>query len=400
MAAAQEWIVIRGMGSVSGLGGTRTEVLEAYAVQRKTFTKLSSLGAYTPVSPISASAEAALQAMLQAEPTYATLDRSVQLAILAARQAVAEAGWAAEHMETVGINLGSSRGATGLFEQYHAQFLANPLRRLSPASSPSTTLGNIASWVAYDLQAAGPQISHSVTCSTALQAFANGVAWLKAGLAKRFLVGGSEAPLTPFTVAQMKAIGIYSQLSAPDSPCRPFNKEGTNTFVLGEGAAVFALERMTAAELADLPQEKVVTVASVGLGYEQSPSKTGLSADGQHFQKAMRNALAQAFLSPEDVDAVVVHAPGTRAGDAAELAALETVFNGRLPAQYSNKTLLGHTLGASGGLSAELATLLLQERVIYTSLFSGTSYPTKYKNIIINAAGFGGNSASILLMLK
>jgi 3-oxoacyl-(acyl-carrier-protein) synthase len=77
-------------------------------------------------------------------------------------------------------------------------------------ASPTTTLGNISSWVAHDLQSSGPEISHSITCSTALHALLNGVAWLKAGMADKFLVGGTEAPLTDFTIAQMRALKIYS----------------------------------------------------------------------------------------------------------------------------------------------------------------------------------------------
>ncbi len=386
--------MVRGVGSVSGLGGSPEEVRASYASGRTAFSTLPSLGSDTPVSPLSPSAEALLQALLLQNPTYASLDRSVQLAILASRQAVAQAGWKMGEGDSVGINIGSSRGATGLYEQFHADFLQNPEKRLSPGVSPSTTLGNVASWVANDLQADGPLISHSVTCSTALQAFANGVAWLKAGMAKRFLVGGAEAPLTPFTLAQMKAIGIYSRFAAHDHPCRPLNLE-RNTFVLGEGAAVFALERMTQAQIENLHLANAIAVEAVGMGYERSPSKTGISADGQHFQRAMREALAQASLMPRDIDAIVLHAPGTKAGDAAEVQAIESIFGAASPAYFSNKNLIGHSLGASGALSTEMALYVLCQTNI-PSIFSSTLARAP-RRILINAAGFGGNAVSVLL---
>ena len=81
---------------------------------------------------------------------------------------------------------------------------------MTPLVSPTTTLGNISSWVAYDLGVKGATLSHSITCSTACTGL-NACAWLKGGMAKRFLVGGSEAPLTDFTVAQMRSLGIYSK---------------------------------------------------------------------------------------------------------------------------------------------------------------------------------------------
>ncbi|GAB2538861.1 beta-ketoacyl synthase N-terminal-like domain-containing protein [Rufibacter soli] len=401
MHAAQEkeWIVIRGWGSLSGLGSTPAEIKASYATGKTTFTTLPHLGLDIPVSPLSASGEAALQALVQEEPVYFSLDRSVLMAIVAARQAVAQAGWASSPDVPIGVNIGSSRGATGLFEQYHEEFLQNPEQRLSPSASPSTTLGNVASWVANDLNASGPVLSHSVTCSTALQAFANGVAWLRAGMAKRFLVGGTEAPLTPFTLAQMKAIGIYTKFAAHENPCRPLNPGGHNTFTLGEGAAVFALERMAEQEMKALPQDQFFTVAAVGMGFERSPSKTGISQDGQHFQKALRNALDQANLVPSQIDSIVVHAPGTRAGDPAELAAIHSVFGSELPTLYSNKLQIGHTLGASGGLSAAYFLDYLSHYPNSTSLVKNNFALDllHLNNTIISSAGFGGNASALLL---
>ncbi|AKQ45832.1 hypothetical protein TH63_09555 [Rufibacter radiotolerans] len=401
MHAAQEkeWIVIRGWGSLSGLGSTPAEIKASYATGRTTFTTLPHLGQGTPVSPLSASGETALQTLVQEEPVYSSLDRSVLMAILAARQAVAQAGWADSPDVPIGVNIGSSRGATGLFEQYHEEFLQNPGQRLSPSASPSTTLGNVASWVANDINASGPVLSHSVTCSTALQAFANGVAWLKAGMAKRFLVGGTEAPLTPFTLAQLKAIGIYTKFSAHENPCRPLNPEGHNTFTLGEGAAVFALERMTEKEMQALPQNQFFTVAAVGMGFERSPSKTGISSDGHHFQKALRDALKQAQLSPDQISYLILHAPGTRAGDAAELAAIRSVFGTELPNLYSNKSQIGHTLGASGGLSTAYFLDHLSHQPTSPSLLKNNflSNSLHLNNAIISSAGFGGNASSLLI---
>jgi 3-oxoacyl-[acyl-carrier-protein] synthase II len=394
----QEWIVVRGVGSLSGLGCTPEEVAGSYASGMPRFASFKG-NQNLAVSPVSTSSEQVLQALLQEKPKYASLDRSVLLSIAASRQAVQHAGWNTE-AHSIGINIGSSRGATGLFEQFHADFLNSPEARLSPLASPSTTLGNLASWVAQDLAVQGPIISHSVTCSTALQAVANGVAWLKAGMAKRFLVGGTEAPLTEFTLAQMRAIGIYSPFTANDQPCRPLNGQ-QNTFVLGEGAAVFALERMTAEEISQLPAHERIVVAGVGMGLEQTPSKTGVSKEGQHFQKSMQEAIQMAQLSPENINRIVLHAPGTKAGDSAEMAAVSAIFKGNSPLLYTNKNLIGHTLGASGALSFSLAMTLLQKRPVaqQLQLSSGSNNAHHPSAVVVNAAGFGGNSASVVLRL-
>ena len=266
---------------------------------------------------------------------------------------------------------------------------------VSPAASPVTTLGNISSWVANDIEASGPTMSHSVTCSTALQAIANGFAWLKANMAQKFLAGGAEAPLTPFTVAQMKAIGIYSSLEEKLFYCRPLNQERQNTFVLGEGAAVFALEKVKRK-----PEPGKVILEAIGFGFEKIKSKAGISAAGLNFQTAITQTLNQTN-SSEPIDLIIMHAPGTVAGDAAEYNALKTIFgDNAVPPITTNKFLIGHTLGASAALSIEYALHILQEQhylsLPYPTILQNKS-PGKIKRILISAAGFGGNAAAVLL---
>jgi 3-oxoacyl-[acyl-carrier-protein] synthase II len=270
------------------------------------------------------------------------------------------------------------------------------------AASPLTTLGNVASWVAYDAGSiGGASLSHSSTCSSAFQALGNATAWLRAGMATRFLAGGTEAPLTDFTLAQMQAIGIYSPFAAEEFPCRP-GAGKPSTFVLGEGAAVFALEKVSAASLLGQPHEPVAVLEGVGFGFEALGSKTGLSADGKHFQQAMQSALGQSGCALAEVDAVVLHSPGTPAGDAAERAALRAVFGEELPLLLSNKWLVGHTLGASAALSLDFALHVLETQQwpsapFATDLATTPTAARPLRRILVNAAGFGGNAASAIV---
>ena len=404
-----ELIVIRGRGRVSALGTVAAPATESPAVVSPFSTHAMGLA----VAALPATAEAAVADLRRSHPSYRQLDRTVLLALLAARQATAAAGWQANdsenpkneqqttHHETA-VSIGSSRGATGRLEQFHAEFLAEGL--VPAAASPLTTLGNVASWVAFDAGTTeGAALSHSSTCSSAFQALGNAVAWLRAGMATRFLAGGTEAPLTDFTLAQMRALGIYSPFAAADWPCRP----GTgrpSTFVLGEGAAVFALEKIGREKLLTEQQQEtkrpVLVLEGVGLAFEAIASKTGLSPNGQHFQQAIRQALRQANLAPADVDAVVLHSPGTPAGDAAERAALRAVFGETLPPLLSNKWLLGHTLGASAALSLDFALHILKTQQWPVAPFStdlATAPAQPLRRILVNAAGFGGNAASVIV---
>jgi len=406
-----ELIVIRGWGRVSALGTVAAPATESPAVDSPFSTHSTGL----PVAALPAKAEAAVAELRRSHPSYRQLDRTVLLALLAARQATAAAGWQVNdpphpnpknekqttHNE-IAVSIGSSRGATSRLEQFHAEFLAEGV--VSAAASPLTTLGNVASWVAFDAGTTdGAALSHSSTCSSAFQALGNAVAWLRAGMATRFLAGGTEAPLTDFTLAQMRALGIYSPFAAANWPCRP----GTgrpSTFVLGEGAAVFALEKIGREELLteqqQEPERPVFVLEGVGLAFEAIASKTGLSPDGQHFQQAIHQALRQAGLVPTNIDAIVLHSPGTPAGDAAERAALRAVFGETLPPLLSNKWLLGHTLGASAALSLDFALHILETQQWPVAPFTtdlATVHTQPLRRILVNAAGFGGNAASVVV---
>jgi 3-oxoacyl-(acyl-carrier-protein) synthase len=177
--------------------------------------------------------------------------------------------------------------------------------------------------------------------------------------------------------------------------------------VLGEGAAVFALEKISQQTLlkekAASASAPLFQLESVGFGFEAIPSKTGLSTDGQHFQTAMRQALRQANCPPDAVDALVLHSPGTPAGDAAERRAVEVIFGTEnAPQLVSNKWMVGHTLGASAALSLEFALQILTHQTwpappFNTYLDPATTRPIR--RVLVNAAGFGGNAASALVSL-
>lgn len=399
MSNREELILLRGRGRVSALGTDN----QLYTAATPGFTLRRQGPATLPVAALSNEVDDQLAALGQQHAAYRQLDRTVLLAILAARQASAQAGWTSHPEAALAVSIGSSRGATGRLERHHHEFLTTGTTAV--AASPLTTLGNVASWVAYDAgSTSGAALSHSSTCSSAFQALGNAVAWLRAGMAERFLAGGAEAPLTAFTLAQMQALGIYSPWEVTQFPCRP-GAGKPSTFVLGEGAAVFALEKVSRAALqAERAQQAAFQPAfrleSMGFGFEAIGSKTGLSTQGHHFQAAMQMALRQAGCVPAAVDAVVLHSPGTPAGDAAERQAMRAVFGDNLPDITSNKWLLGHTLGASAALSLDYACHILATQSWPAVPFATnlTSVPSRpIRRVLVNAAGFGGNAASALV---
>ena len=389
-------IVIRGMGSISPLGCSAEEVWQSYQSPSSCIGPRDFNGHPTPVAALDERAESRLEELRREKDPYQGLDRTVAMAMFASRQALARSGWSSRR--DIGINIGSSRGATSLFEGFHDFFIAHAHSRVPTLTSPLTTLGNLSSWVSQDLQSDGVAISHSVTCSTALQGLLNAIAWLQSGMASRFIVGGTEAPLTAFTVAQMKALRIYSDRVDEKYPSRPLaNDASRSSMVLGEGAAVFCVDRSTESSDKD-PSPPLAIVDSVGYANEKLSHNASVSEEGESLYHSMKMAL-DGLEETKTVDAILLHAPGTLQGDRSELSAVRKLFGERIPYLFSNKWKIGHTLGASGALSLELAILMLQHQKClpfpYPVLLNGD--PGGLGAIMVNASGFGGNAASVIL---
>ncbi len=381
----KEPISITALSSISSLGDGAEEVWNSYLNTNHCFSKVGIGKQHVWVSTLAEGVKNSIETLRYSDHKYKDLDDSVLFAIYTARKAIEKARWEAE--SNFGVNIGSSRGATSLFEKYHQEFLE--AGKSSTLTSPTTTLGNISSWVAHDVKSKGPEISHSITCSTALNGLLNAVAWIQSGLTNKFLVGGSEAPLTPFTIAQMQALKIYSR-EEDAHPCKAMDLEkNQNTMVLGEAAALACLEK-------GKKPDALALVAGIGYATEPLQHSVSISTDAQCFQDSMKMALKSAGMS--QVDAIVMHAPGTIKGDLTEYNAIKKVFGENLPFLTTNKWKVGHTFGASGLLSLELGVLMLQhQQYVPTPFFQNKKEQDKMEAVMVNAVGFGGNAVSILL---
>lgn len=375
---------ITGIGSVSALGNNREQIWENATSAEPLFVKRDFNGLAHWVSELDESSQALVAKLIAHRPKYKSLDNTVLFAIVAARAAFSQAGWTSS--DYFGVNLGSSRGATQLFEAHHQTYLNTQKTPL--LSSPTTTLGNISSWVAHDLQSTGPEISHSITCSTSLHALLNGAVWLQSEMADKFLVGGSEAPLTGFTMAQLEALKIYSKEDR--FACRALDlKKSKNAMVLAEAAIVAAIEKGIR------PNARAI-VQNIGFATELLENSTSISAEALCFQKSMQMAISN--VGAENIDAVVMHAPGTIKGDLTEFRAIEKTFEKKLPLLTSTKWKTGHSFGASGIMSVAIAVQMLErQRFIESPFYANPPWDRPLRYILVNAVGFGGNAVSVLL---
>lgn len=380
-------VSITSIGTISPLGKTSEEVWKNYISKDHFFNLQGSGDAASWVGSLSEELQKEVEKLRNENLKYRYLDNSVLYAILAGRATLENSNISGKD---IGINIGSSRGATGLFEKYHAEYIQTG--RSSTYSSPSTTLGNISSWVAQDLQLNGPEFSHSVTCSTGMHSILNAIAWIQSGMAHSFLAGGSEAPLTGFTLAQMKAMKIYAAENI-NYPCRSLDmNKSKNSMILSEGAGIVSLSSSE-------QSKSVAMIKGIGFANEKLKHGASLSKNGKCLQKSMKMAMSD--IDEKEIDAVVMHAPGTIGGDLAEVKAVKSVFQDKLPAITSNKWKTGHSFAASGILSLQMAVLMLQHQRFLPVPFSEFNQgPDKLENILVNSVGFGGNAVSILIGRK
>lgn len=219
-------------------------------------------------------------------------------------------------------------------------------------------------------------------------------------MADAFLVGGSEAPLTDFTIAQMMALKIYAQNEGehctalaeggPSYPCQALNlqKKG-NTMILGEGASVVCLER-------GVTNNAIAIIEGVGYATETLAHNTSISTNATCFQKSMNMAMGN--FDSSEIDAIVMHAPGTIKGDLSEVNAIKKIFGKNIPFLTTNKWKLGHTFAPSGMFNLEMAIMMLRyNQVIPVPYLETLPFNKEVKKIMVNAVGFGGNAVSIVI---
>lgn len=391
-------LIIRGLSTISPLGTSRDEVARLLDDPSPPAVPCGERHD-RPVFPLTSRGEELVRSVAL-EERFSRLDRVAHLAIAAVRGTLDAA--CGRHGEIGCVTIGSSRGATQSLERTISDFAADA-SKVPTETSPTTTAGNISSWVAQECiarrrgsgeGASIASIGTSMTCSSAFQSLLTAAAFVRSGMSSAAVFGGSEACLTPYTIAHLEALRIYSDGSTT-WPCRPCGSVSvaSNTVALGEAAGAAILMGDDGAEV-----DGDLELLGVGWAVEETPTATGLSADGRAFERSMRMALAGLPLG-YSVDTVVAHAPGSVKGDEAELSAISRLFSDGVMV-VSTKHLTGHTYGASGMVSLSLAQTLIKG-----GRWSGFPYESAAPGrreggsrvVLINTAGFGGNSVSIVV---
>ena len=285
------------------------------------------------------------------------IDRFAQFAVIAAREAVADAGvqWTPDLRESAAIVTGSCVGGQSTEDIGFQEIYKLNHNRVHPLTIPKTMANAGASHISMEFGITGPSFTLSTACSSSAHAIGQAFWMVRSGMTDLAITGGSEAP---FSVGILKAWEAMRVVST--DTCRPFSKDRKG-MILGEGGAMLVLEPWEAAQArgARIHAEIVGFGMSADAGHITQPSAEGAA-------RAIRATLRDARLAPEAIGYINAHGTGTPANDPTETAAIRAVFGahaGRL-AISSTKSMHGHALGASAALECLAAALALRDGLL------------------------------------
>jgi len=336
------------------------------------------------------------------------MDLFIQYAIAAAQMAFDDAGLKIgdDNRERMGVFVGTGMGGIPALEESHKILLERGPGRVSAFFIPSiiTNLGSGQISMRFGMK--GPNSCVCTACATGNHAIGDSFRILQHGEADVMIAGGSEAVITPLTIAGFAAMrALSTRNDEPTRASRPFDKD-RDGFVMGEGSGIMVLETLEHA------QRRGARIYAELVGY-------GMSADAHHMTlpaldgavRSMRLCLQDAKVAPSAIDYVNAHGTSTPAGDVNETQALKEVFgeHARKLAVSSTKSMTGHLLGAAGGIESVITVLSIVKGLLPPTINYETPDPecdldyvpnkaraAQVRTALTNSFGFGGTNASLI----
>ncbi|WP_027187456.1 beta-ketoacyl-ACP synthase II [Desulfovibrio cuneatus] len=338
------------------------------------------------------------------------MDRFVQFAVAGAHALLPHAGFTIteENAESVAVLLGVGLGGLKTIEDFHSKLVEAGPGKISPFMIPMLISNMAPGQVSIMEGCKGPNLVVTSACASALHAIGYAFSEILLGRIERAITGGVEATITPMGVSGFTALRALSTSNDnPETASRPFDKD-RNGFVMGEGAGMLFIESLESAK------QRGATIYAELVGFGASGDAYHMTApkeDGAGMAAAMRRAIQDAGLKPEDIDHINAHGTSTSLNDLCETRAIKTVFGERaykIPIT-ANKSQMGHLLGAAGGIESVISALTLHHGIIPGTANYTTPDPEcdldyvaegprkqQVQHILCNSFGFGGTNCCLV----
>ncbi len=407
-------VVITGMGAITALGNDVASTWEGLVAGRPGVSTIDVFDPSRVTSKIAGQVRDFDSSGVLDRKDQRRTDRYIQFGLVAARQALDQAGlpdrFEGELAERTGVILGTGMGGIGtLIDGFSTNALRGP-DRISPFLVPMGIPNVGAGQVAISFGMTGPNFTTSSACATGGHAIGESSEIIRRGDADVMVAGGTEAGIYEALLGGFAAMrALSTRNDDPGGASRPFDR-GRDGFVVGEGAGVLILEALEHAEArgATILAELVGYGATADASHITLPAPGGIGA-----VRAARRAIEKAGLTAADIDHVNAHATSTPEGDKAELQAIRTILGDRVTEVpiTANKSMLGHTLGAAGAIEAIVSVLTIRDGCIPPTinlvdpdpeadgldLTPVTASRRSIDTVLSNSFGFGGQNTALIL---
>ncbi|UCE03811.1 MAG: beta-ketoacyl-ACP synthase II [Candidatus Latescibacterota bacterium] len=403
-------VVVTGMGAISAVGLDTAAMMQALYDGVPGVVRIQRFDPSELPTQIAAEVVDFDPAQYMERKDAKRADRYAQMAIAASREAVEQARLADSGIDPnrIGVLIGSGIGGIETFETQHRNMLGKGMTRVSPFFIPMMISDMASGLVSMTFGYKGPNFCAVSACASAANAIGSAYLLIKAGQCDVMLTGGSEAAITPMSMAGFCAMKAMSeQNDDPPAASRPFDAR-RDGFVMGEGAGVLVVERL------DVARERGAPILGEIVGFGMTGDAYHITApapEGEGAARAMQAALDMAGVGPTVVDYINAHGTSTPYNDKNETQAIKTVFGDHAykMAVGSTKSMIGHLLGASGGVESVISLHVLQSGKLPPTINQEEADPECDLDVIPNVArerdvcyslsnsfGFGGHNVSIL----
>jgi 3-oxoacyl-[acyl-carrier-protein] synthase II len=338
------------------------------------------------------------------------MDRFIHFALAASSMAVEDSHLQITERiaDRVGVYVGAGMGGLPEIERFHSVVVERGPKRITPFFIPMTIINLAAGHISIKFKARGPNVSHATACATGSHSIGDAFRSIQRGDADVMITGGTESVITPLGIGGFNAMkALSTRNDEPEKASRPFDRD-RDGFVMGEGAGILILEDLEFA----IKRNAEIYAEIVGYGLSADAYHiTSPSPGGEGAARCMRMALNDAGVDPFSVDYINAHGTSTKHGDELETAAIKTVFKEHALeiAVSSTKSMIGHLLGAAGGVEAVICILSITNNIIPPTINLDSPDPecdldyvphsarqADVNYALSNSFGFGGTNACLL----
>ena len=403
-------VVVTGLGCISPVGNNVKNTWEALLAGKSGTAMITAFDASKHKTRFAAEVKDFDPAAILGNREARRMDRFTQFAIVAAMEALEEAGLKIDdsNRDRIGILIGTGIGGLGTIMEQADVMRERGVDRLSPFLVPMMISDSAAGMLAIRIGARGPNMAIATACASGNNAIGDAMETIRRGAADVMIAGGAEAAIVPLAMAGMNVMGALSTRNEdPETASRPFDKT-RDGFVMGEGAGTLIIEELEHAKA------RGANILCELTGYGTTDDAHHISApaeNGAGAAMSMKVALEDAGLGVTDIHYINAHGTSTPLNDKSETAAIKTVFGEQaynIPIS-STKSMTGHLLGATGAVEAVACIQAIRNSIIPATIHYENPDPecdldyvpndprkVELKNVMSNSFGFGGHNATLV----